>query len=149
MARYAAQKDRHLFEGHLRAYLDEMAANGSEVIPSDRTVGFYMSLFDAYISGDEPGVVVIDEDGTSIAGHVLPFDTITGKTATGWFTFVSPDARGRGLAGRLRALLRQRLVSRGFKAIAAGVDLANAQGRASVDSRPMIWKQVYGYEELR
>jgi GNAT superfamily N-acetyltransferase len=149
MARLARAGDRGFFERHLRAYLIERHSCGSEVIPTDRTVAFYLGLFDDYIRGEQPGAVVIDEaGGVSIAGHELPFDTTLGKSATGWFTYVVPSSRGCGVASAMREILRERLRALGFRAIVAGMDISNADGRQSIASRPMKWTQVYGHEEL-
>lgn len=144
----ATANDRELVESHLSAFLVERRLAGSGIIPSNKTIGFYLRVFDSYTEGIEPGIAVVSDDGAAMAGHELPFDTVHGKTATGWFTYVKPESRDRGVASDLRRLLRKSLVELGFNAIAFGVDMDNLEGRKAISNRPVRWMQLYGIEEL-
>jgi GNAT superfamily N-acetyltransferase len=152
--RPAAAGDRKDVAALIYNYLLCMREKGSEVIPSDRTLSFFTEVFDLYLEGDEEGVVLVAVSpggslvGITMAGHTIPFDTIYGKTATGWLTFVTPEARGHGTGTHLRGALRSALRDLGYSAIAAGYHMWNDDSRRFVEQRGFRSLQVYGVETL-
>lgn len=148
--RVAVSGDRSMAAAMIREFMVEMRDRGSEVIPSDRSLAFYLSLFDNYTSGEILGVAIISGGGggVSMAGHVHPLDLVHGQTATGWLTYVRPQFRGNGLGSTLRILLRNTLRRQGFTAIAAGYHIWNESSIRLAESRGFQSKQLYGYELL-
>lgn len=148
--RLAVPSDRTSAAAMVREFMIEMRDRGSEVIPSDRSLAFYMSLFDNYTSGEILGAAIISGGGCgiSLAGHVHPLDLVHGQTATGWLTYVRPQFRGNGLGSTLRAMLRDTLRRQGFTAIAAGYHIWNEPSIRLAESRGFQSKQLYGYESL-
>lgn len=148
--RAALPHDRGAAEAMIREFLAEMHERGSEVLPTDRSVDFYMGVFDSYVDGAIPGAAIISGGwaGISMAGHPHPLDLSFGETATGWLTYVRPQFRGTGLGSALRALLRQTLRDHGFTAIAAGYHAWNESSIRLAESRGFQSRQIYGYESL-
>ncbi len=154
--RAAEPADRVAAVHLIREFLDDMHAQGSEVLPTDRTVAFYVGLFDQYVRGSivdpEGAALVAVQDGhvvgITMAGHSLPFDTAYGKTATGWLTYVLPSTRGHGTGTQLRDALRAALLAYGYAAIAAGYHTWNAESQRFVERRGFRSLQVYGIETL-
>jgi len=151
--RPATPADRDVALELICEYLLYMQRMGSEVVPSNRTLSFYGGVFDAYVNGHEEGAVLVADAhgkivGLTMAGHTMPFDTVYGKTATGWFTYVTADTRGHGTGTLLRSHLRDSLRTLGYRAIAAGYHTWNASSQRFVEQRGFKSLQVYGIETL-
>lgn len=134
-----------------RAYLEELLPLGSEILPTDRSLATFARFFDAYVSGDWPGAVVLSDGGFTMAGQSGPeplFDTKFGRMAYGWGTYVEPAYRRQGLAAAMRAALRDELRRQGFGAIAGAAHHLNGVGLESVRSLPFRFHQVIGIEQL-
>lgn len=149
--RLARPADRPVFRSLVMDYLVEMRSKGSEIQPTEKTVDFYCSLFDAYTSGDKEGVIVFAPAyAFSMAGDAtMPIDTDFGKTAVGWATYVSPGSRGRDVASILRSSLRSHLRTLGFQTILGGVytsDTAAAASTMKTGWRPYM---LQGFDDLR
>jgi len=134
-----------------KAYLEEIAELGSELLPTERTLAAFGRFFDGFVSGQWPGAVVVCDGGFTMAGQLGPeplFDTKPGPMAYGFGTYVEPRWRRRGLAGAMRAVLRDELRRQGFGAISGAAHHFNGAGIESVRSLPFRWHQVIGIEEL-
>lgn len=154
---FATPAYRDRFEGLLSVYLYELREAGSEIRPTDRTFNFWMSLFDAYVDGSMPGVVLLSVDetphliGFSMAGAMpLPYDTDFGNSAFGWGTFVLPLYRRERIGSELRESLMAALEALGFDTVLGGVHISNRAGLASLGAvKGFTPHQVVGYARLR
>lgn len=130
--RVASSKDRALFSSLWRAYLSELRSLGSEIRPTDRTMAFYMALFDSYTMGSRFGLCLLAGDGATLLwGESMdssPLDTDFGKIAHGWGTYVAPPARGQGLSRALREEAVRRLADMGFDSVLGMAHLPNEKG---------------------
>lgn len=139
------------FRSMERDYLTELRLHGSEIQPTERSVGFYCDLFDAFVVHRSiDGVVVISDIGFSMAGNATSgLDTDFGKTAIGWGTYVAPHGRGFGHANELRKALRIELRRLGFQTVTGGVHPGNAPAIDSLHHTGWTQCQLYGYDDLR
>lgn len=135
---YAAPSDRN----HFMVLVEEFVREGTSpgMIWGDDTQDFFEDLFDLYVRPFQPrgysaqGVVVLCQDGFSLAGGVMPYNSPWGKTAAGWGTYVRLHARRQGLAGKMRQLVIQRLKELGYCAVTGGTDPNNVGAVESVAS---------------
>lgn len=149
--RLAVPADRGLFLTLWQSYLEEMRTKGSEILPTERTLNFYVNLFDAYVNGERPGVVaVIYPIAVSMAGDCTPdYDSTFGKQAIGWGTYVAPVARNHGNANRLREFVWGALSALGFDTLLGTTQLGDDGAAASLSrlSEVVTYQQVY-YKRL-
>lgn len=145
--RHATPDDRSFFLGLWFRYLHEMHAKGSEILPTSRTLAFYADVFDAYLAGAREGVVAIDYPaGVSLAGDVTPsWDSLHGKTAIGWGTYVVPELRSQGHADALRSFVIAELGGLGFETLLGSVGVEDDEALASIAKVPgvEVYQQVY------
>lgn len=137
--------------GLVRDYLREIQEQGSELLPTPRTLSTYARFIDAFTTGEWPGVVLECDAGFTMAGQPGRdplFDTNPGPMAYAWGTYVSPDNRRQGIAAALRARLRDELRALGFRAISGAVHRLNAAGIDSLRSLPFNFHQAVGIERL-
>lgn len=145
--RHATPDDRTFFLGLWSRYLHEMHAKGSEILPTHKTLEFYGDVFDAYLEGAREGVVAIDYPaGVSLAGDASPsWDSLHGKTAIGWGTYVVPELRGNGHADDLRRFVIEQLKTQGFETLLGSVNVGDDQALASISKVPdvEVYQHVY------
>lgn len=144
--RYAVSGDRK----HFMALVEEFVRSGASpgMIWGKATELFFYGLFVQYVAPGlgglaRCGVVVICRDGFSLAGGPLPYDTPwsqDGLTACGWGTYVRPNARRQGLAGKMRQLVIGRLLELGYVAVIGGTKIGNVGAVESV--------QQFGWEPI-
>lgn len=145
--RHATPDDRPFFLGLWSRYLHEMHAKGSEILPTPKTLDFYVDVFDAYLTGAREGVVAISYPaGVSLAGDASPsWDSLHGKTAIGWGTYVVPELRGNGHADALRQFVIEQLKARGFETLLGSVNVSDEQALSSISKVPdvEVYQHVY------
>jgi len=133
--RHATADDRDLFLTLWREYLTELRGLGGEQLPTERTLGFYGALFDAYVSGRFEGVVLLAGDyGVLMEGAVAEgpiLDTVYEPAAHSWGTYTRHTHRRRGVSRALRESMNKALREAGFRSIIAGVHIGNPVGSAS------------------
>lgn len=142
--RYAVSGDRRHFMVLVQEFVE--TGNSPGMAWGTNTADFFYGLFLAYVVKDRPhatGVVVICEDGFSLAGGPLPYDTPwqkDGLTACGWGTYCRPDVRRKGLSGRMRQLIVARLRELGYAAVIGGTKPENEGAIESV--RQFSWEPI-------
>jgi GNAT superfamily N-acetyltransferase len=100
--------------------LEVVIPKGGDVLPTDRSLDFYMGLFTAVIEGTTPGVVLAAEDHSGVIGGSLvvevtfPWDSIFGRCGSGFGTVVSSKAQRRGVGGALWDKVLEELRAAGF-----------------------------------
>jgi len=137
--RRAKPQDRNLVLKLWGEYLaDEgSAAVGGMVPPTEHNMKVFGSIFDAYVSGEHDGVVLLHaEDAVLIWGDPggQLFETPLGRSAQGWGVYVRKEQRGKGISAALRTKGANILKSMGFESICGQVDLNNDSAWESVDS---------------
>jgi len=140
--RLAGLNDLPVFEQMLRAYLAEQEDAGSPVRLTRRTVDWYRDLARAYVRGSLFGVLVLSEVegpvgpqpvGFALAGEDLGeprVDTMLGRTAVVWLTWVAPAHRKDGRALDMLIWGRPTLLEQGFEVASMSVREDNTQGHA-------------------
>lgn len=120
--RMATSKDEEPFCQLWGAFIQELASNGGEILPTPKTFNFIRHLFREYTAGNLPGVVLIlgNFEGGLLWGSPgeLPYDTTCGAVAQAWGTYLQPNLRGQGYAGHLWELAALALESQGIDTIA-------------------------------
>jgi len=148
VVRRAVPDDLDMFMVLTTEYLHELRSLGSEVLPTQRTLEFWMELFERYSQEDESGVVVFAGDfGFSAAGNFgnSSMDTIFGECAYGYGTYVRPDHRRKGLSERMRTMVNDVLYEKGFKTIIGGVHFGNTAGLESARKNGFVPFQIIGH----
>lgn len=124
--RLAVAGDLDVVMALLRGYLDESHRLGhTDILPTDRTLGWYAGLFGDYLSGNLAGAcAVLDTPkgirGFSLAGETpagLPWDSDLGRRAYGWGTWVRADWRGQGWGTQLSLAVQGHLRDRGVEVL--------------------------------
>ena len=145
----AKPSDRALFASLWRAYLTEMRSLGSEVRPTDRSMAFFMALFDAYTMGSRFGVCLLaGHEGVLLWGEGMesyPLDTDFGRLAHGWGTFVASPARGKGVSKALREEAKRRLRAMGFDSV---VGMAHSPNPLGLQTGLGVGFEVYGQQAV-
>ena len=131
MIRLARKEDREDFLVSWKEFIQESLESGGDLLPTDRTMGFFGRMFDAYESGELSGVVVIDDESGAclIWGATTPeplMDSVYGIAAHGFGTYVPRAHRGKGISSRMRELGEASLVELGFDAAYGTVIKGNA-----------------------
>lgn len=139
-ARLARPVDRDYFLCLWHDYLTEMAAKGSEILPTPRTLAFYADLFDAYTSGTKLGIAAVAYPAAvSMAGDATPgYDSTQGRTAIGWGTYVVPELRDRGHAAEIRNFVIAELARRGFQTLLGTVQVGDNDALSSIRKVPGV-----------
>jgi GNAT superfamily N-acetyltransferase len=142
-------------------YLTELSSLGSsEILPTERTLDFWMSLYDNYCAPETSatpmaGVALVAlADGVpvgfSLAGAApLPYDTTFGQLAYGWGTYVQPSHRGLHIASELREAMRLALKALGFETLLGGVHLNNDVGIKALRGTGFEPYQLSGFIRLQ
>jgi ribosomal protein S18 acetylase RimI-like enzyme len=99
--RAAHRRDRPLFAHRWRSYLEEVWQAGGDIRPTDRSLGAYLGLFDAYLSGELFGVVTLAGEGEAVllcgeGWGTPPLDSRYDRIITITGVYVIPAARGQG-----------------------------------------------------
>lgn len=137
--------DRVVFREMWTEYLKDLQALGGEQLPTERTLDFYLGLFDRYTEDPSQGAAYFAGDpcvGVILWGDAgdMPWDHTLGRVAYGWGTYVRPPARGMHLSKVLRDVAASHLTHVGFDSVL---------GSATPDNRPGIESgNAYGFERL-
>lgn len=138
--RKATQADRETFLRLWSEFLTENRKTGSEILPTQRTLDFFGTVFDHYVSEQKdsaPGVCLLAGANCGVLlwgkGADLPFDTEHDPIAQGWGTYVRQSNRGRGVSRQLRERAIKILSSMGFRSVIGTVVNQNEAGVVSGD----------------
>lgn len=133
--RHATAEDRSLFMELWKEFALDIRGNGYELLWTPRTEAFFGGLFDAYLSKDLDGVVLLaGSDGALIWGEIGKeplFDTTFGRIANGFGTYVRRSLRGIGLSRRMREIAAADLYAMGFDCVLGAARHENVAGYES------------------
>ena len=121
--RIATAEDRDLFSRLWTEYTIEHHKAGSDVMPTARTLRYFVGLFDAFLGGTAMGVVVFGGDDNAVlmwgapGANGLPYDSAFGYVAQGFGTYVRASHRGKGISKKLRQRAVKLLKKRGFDSV--------------------------------
>lgn len=118
--RDAKPGDVNLFRKMWLEYLTEHHEKGGHILPTEKNLDLYTEIYAQYVSGQAPGVVLfIGEHTVHMSGTPGPatFDTDFGTAATGWGTYVRPEARNNGYSKTIREAAFERLKAMGFDCV--------------------------------
>jgi len=121
--RLATKGDRDLFIRLWTEYTIQNHKNGSDVMPTSKTLTYFVGLFDSFVSGDLPGIVLIGADDNAVlmwgaaTQYGLPYDSAYGFTAQGFGTYVRPSFQGKGISKELRKRAMKLLKRKGFDSV--------------------------------
>jgi len=116
----------------------------------DENMAVYEQIFNMYVSGEEPGVVLfVGECAVAMWGTPgeTGIKTELDPVANGWGIYVSPDQRGADISTKFVDVAKEKLKELGFKAI---VDSALADEKyATANAEAFGYKcfqKTYVYE---
>lgn len=141
VVRLAEMSDRGRLQGLMREFLVENAQNGSDILPTERSLAFLDEMVFAYIDTRLLGAVTVATVDDVLVGFVLagetpsrglPYDSALGKVAFGWGSWVHPAARRMGLARRMRELAVEELKRYRFETLTGGVHVGNPGAAAEL-----------------
>jgi GNAT superfamily N-acetyltransferase len=145
--RLATPDDRGFFLRLWWDYLVEMREKGSEILPTERTLDFYATVLDSYLTGERVGVAIVQYPiAVSMAGDATPaWDSTQGQTAIGWGTYVEPGFRSRGVARKIRDFVIAELTKQGFETLLGTVGVGDPEALASIRKVPGVEIRQYVY----
>lgn len=128
------------------SFLEDQLVMGGDVLPTPKTISFFTVVFNAYITGERRGVVLLAADyGVSLWGEDMaesPVDSSFSPLARGWGTYVMPEHRREGLGNALREYGSRRMREMGFAYIAGTILVTNEVSTQSLKkyetSTPMM-----------
>ena len=137
--RFATKEDRTHFIDLWSAYLLEQREGGASLLPNDRNLLTFRNYFDAYATGQLPGVTVFWEEAGLPVGVVLAggdfsesiWDTDYARLATVWGVYVRPEYRGKRIGLQMEQFGEPVLVQHGFTAAKSSVRVSNPLGSAN------------------
>jgi GNAT superfamily N-acetyltransferase len=116
------------FEGLWDEFLWDQKKKGGYIVPSERSMSFFVHLFRAYTEGYQEGIVLFAGDFEAVLMWGLvdfPYDLTWGRTAQDWGTYVQPAAQGRGISKAIRDAAKERAIFRKFEAVIASALTTN------------------------
>lgn len=133
--REAKLRDKGLFRKLWSQLLEDQYEKGSQVLPSENNLDIYEVIFEKYVSGEFPGVVLfVAEDAVLMWGHTGQEALETkDKIATGWGTYVGPKLRGKGASKELRKVACEKLKELGFEIVMGTTLTGNEEGEVSTE----------------
>jgi hypothetical protein len=141
--RDAKVEDKDLFMELWEEFVSDVRGNGYEIVWTPRTEGFFSYLFDSYLDKTLDGVVILcGNDGALIWGETAKepaFDTIFGRMAYGFGTYLRNRIRGQGLSRAMRDVATRDLTTMGFDSVFGAARANNKAGYQSSLS--------FGFEE--
>jgi len=135
-------------------YLDEQQDFGGDVLPTPRTIDYYRTLFAGVIGKTIMGAAVaLSWNGSLVGFHLtvelpMPWDSMFGRAALGFGTFVDPAFRGRGFGVALREVANDLLREAGFETVIGLVHTGNQPGEQSLERCDWKWVGRMGYKRL-
>ena len=137
--RLATYQDRPTFLRLWRPFMEEEARHGGQVEATDGNLLEYLRLFDSYTRGSLFGICLLAQGdpntppvGCLLGGEAPPgglnLTLSHGKAATLWGVYVEPQARRKGLAGRLQDRGQLEAGRLGFDVVVSGVHTKNDIG---------------------
>jgi GNAT superfamily N-acetyltransferase len=116
--RDARPRDIGLFRKLWIQYLNESIKAGALVTANDKTLATYEALFEHYVTGELPGIVLFVADkAVLVAGAPISSFDYTQPTAFGWGLYVETDARRQGVATEMVKVAKEKLKERGFTVV--------------------------------
>jgi GNAT superfamily N-acetyltransferase len=158
MIRRAHKQDRDAFLGLWREMLVENYGIGGEILPSESNVEFYGRLFDAYVTEQFQGAILLSVGDDAIPNGCLLWgdsgpgqvETRWGRIAMGWGTYVRPEFRRRGISTDLRCEGRALLREMGFDTVLGSAVETNEAGiRSGLDRGGFRLHGIVGVIDLR
>lgn len=133
--RVAGMDEREHVKRLLEGYLESEQARGSDVLPTQRTLAFFMGIFHQILSGELQGFTLLHgQVGIHMVAEApLGYDTLHGRTALGWVTYVAPGARRQKIGTGMREAGFELLRRMGFESAIGAVDLNNKAGIESAE----------------
>lgn len=131
-------RDLGLFLSMWRKYLENEYAQGSGVPATDENMEVYCDIFNLYVSGEEPGVVLFVAEcavfmfGTAGTSRL---QSERDPVANGWGVYVDPDHQGQGIADALYTQAHKQLKELGFKTVGGHCYLENEAAAAVLEKQ--------------
>lgn len=145
IVRHATLDDRRDFKHLWRMLLEEGAEQGSEIAADEHNLDIYVGIFERYIQGLVRGVVILAEiDDAGPVGVVMwgdpqnPFHMNFPRLASGWGTYVVPEAREDGISLELRKEACKALKALGFTHMMGMALESNLAGIESMKKVPGV-----------
>lgn len=152
-----SSEDLDSFKRLWHELLIELLATGGEVLPTERSLQFYVSIFHAYTRKQVPGVVLFAESQylSSPPQGVLmwgwkdsPVDTKFPMPALGWGTYIRTKYRDKFFAPAMRAEALIKLRELGFTHLLGSYHIENQRGTRSALAMGFYSYQVTGVLSL-
>jgi GNAT superfamily N-acetyltransferase len=131
------EADRSEFMQLWLTFLRENYAAGGEILPTEKNLFVFTTLFQIYVTQARPGVALmatLDKVPCAVLmwGDPGPgLETRWGRLAMGWGTWVHPEVRRHGIADALRAAGKAATRAMGFDAVVGTSLASNAAGLES------------------
>jgi L-amino acid N-acyltransferase YncA len=128
--RLAELKDAALFITLWRKFLRELRATGGDILPTNRTMSFFADLFNAYVSRQMKGVIVLADDHSVLMwGETKRYvDSINDPFVLGFGTYVDPEHRQKGICRLMRKKAIEVCKDLGMKGVIGEVHSKNDVG---------------------
>jgi GNAT superfamily N-acetyltransferase len=141
--RLGTASDQDLFIELWTEFLEENHKQGNAILPTERSLRFFLRLFRAYTSARMRGVAVFgaDDNAVTMYGEVSDgelYDTEHGLVAQNLGFYVRPKYRSQGIAKRMRDLALRALRRKGFD--------STIGSRPVTDDRDLLVTQKGGSE---
>ena len=124
------------------SFLENQLLMGGDVLPTPKTISFFTVVFNAYITGERRGVVLLAGDyGVSLWGEDMgesPIDCKYVPLARGWGIYVTPEYRRKGLSTQLYEYGARRMAEMGFSYVCGMILINNdvsLQGLAKYETQ--------------
>jgi GNAT superfamily N-acetyltransferase len=114
--REAKARDRGLFRKLWKKFMEEQAGKGELILPNEKNLDFYTSLFNLYVSGEVQGTVLfVADQAVSMWGDQVSYlDQKPGRGASCWGMYVEPENRRRGISNAFHEKAKEILAAQGF-----------------------------------
>lgn len=131
----ATPEDREDFRTLWSEYLLEHEKLGSDIMATPRSLGFFMQLFDSYVSGSLLGIALLARKGGEPVGALIwgalppaPFDRVDEGVVCGWGAYTVPSYRRQGISRALRRRAIMDLYEGGATTVIGSALLTNTPG---------------------
>jgi len=110
---------------------------GSSVVPSVKTMDFFLDVFNSYASSELKGVCLFGASENAVllwgeTGSDFPWESTMGKWAMGWGTYVRPAYRRQGVSRLLRNQAMRYLNAMGIETVTGTSISRNIAGKESM-----------------
>ncbi len=133
--RLATTGDLRQFDCLWEELLMENQKNGDPILNDKSNRAIFRAAARSFMSDSKTGCVIMAFEGRVPVGVVMwgspaaaTVNTVLGKAAHGWGSYVRPKYRGEGLSREMREMARAHLLAQGFKALFGSVLPSNLPG---------------------